>query len=114
MRRIRKFLREYASLIVCGVVLLLWFIAYIASHNFVAAAWVFACVLSVVRIGFLISSNKKILEFSDTLRAKNDELRKQNDEQSVLIRNLTTENAELRRKLSRKRPKPQTEEKSDE
>lgn len=114
MKRIRKFLREYATLIICGIILLLCFIAYIASHNFVAAAWVFDCVLYLVGIGFLISSNKKMLEFSEAISAKNDELRNRNDEQSVLIRNLTTENAELRKKLHQKRPKPQTEEKSDE
>lgn len=114
MRRIKKFLREYATLIICGFILLLWFIAYIAIHNFAAAVWVFACVLFVVGIGFLHSLNEKLLELSESACDKNDELRNRNDELNVLVRNLTIENAELRKKLSRKRRKSQTEEKSDE
>lgn len=104
MKRIKS---RTAGLIIVEVVLLLWFIAYIASHNFAAAVWVFLNMLLVAGMYFMDYVSRKLIESSEAVRAKNDE-------QSIIIKNLMTENAELRRKLSRKRLKPQTEEKSDE
>lgn len=111
MRRIKS---RTAGLIIVEVILLLWFIAYIASHNFAAAVWVFLNMLLVAGMYFMDYMSQKLIESSRAVRSQCDELRNRNDVQSIIIKNLMTENAELRKKLSRKRPKPQTEEKSDE
>lgn len=111
MRRIKS---KTAGLIIVEVILAIYFITCITNHYFHIAIWVFVDMFLLFALYFLASTDRKIMEHSDAVRAKNDELRNRNNELNVLVRNLTIENAELRKELSRKRPKPQTEEKSDE
>ena len=105
---------EYTGLILTEVFLVIMIVIDIMMSEEQAVLWLFVIMLLVAAIWFMDYMRKQLIESSKAVRDKNDELREQNDELSVLVRNLTTENAELRRKLSRKRPKPQTEEKSDE
>lgn len=96
----------------CGVIVLT--IVNIVNHEYQSALWLFVIMLLVAGMYFMDYASRKLMESSKTVRAKCDELLNENKEQGIIIKNLTTENAELRRKLSRKRPKPQTKEKSDE
>lgn len=110
----KRIISNYPELIAVegGVILLT--IVNILNHEYQSALWLFVIMLLVAGMYFIDYMRIEAIESSKVVRAKNDELRNRNDEQGILIKNLTTENAELRRKLSRKRPKPQTEEKSDE
>lgn len=107
MKRIDKV--EVFLFVIIGCIPIL---AVIAIYSWICR--VMLAVLSVLVIILLIMWRRRViyaLENSRKLLLDMDADRKTKD---CLIRNLTTENAELRRKLSRKRPKPQTEGKSDE
>lgn len=106
----RRIISEYAGLILTEVFFAIMIVIDIIISEKQSVLWLFVIMLLVAGMYFMDYTSQKLIE---SIRAKRDELRKQNDELNVLVRNLTTENAELRKKLSRKRPKKQ-EKKSDE
>lgn len=110
----RRIISEYAGLIITEVLFVIMIVIDIIMSEKQSVLWLFVIMLLVAVMYFMDYMSRKLVESSKAVRAKNDELKKRNDEQGILIKNLMTENGELRRKLSRKRPKPQTEEKSDE
>lgn len=110
----RRIISEYAGLIITEVLFVIMIVIDIIMYEKQSVLWLFVIMLLVAGMYFMDYASRKLIESSEAVRAKCDELRKRNDEQGILIKNLMTENGELRRKLSRKRPKTQTEEKSDE
>lgn len=103
MKRVKRYI--WLVLIELGVLFMI--VLNIMNNEYQPVLWLFIIGLLNVMIYSLLKCWAETLTAKTSLLKKNEELR-------VLIKNLSTDNAELRRKLSRKRPKPQTEGKSDE